>query len=146
MPQKRDRAFLIASLDRVAHPPEPTHAENPEPGFFGELEEWVPASTVVGPVLVDTRCDLRADGSTQTWHASQRPSTTVTGKTMGQWILSPGDYPFQLATEHALELQSFPSSYPVQGNRTEVGQQIGNAVPPRMAAAIVAALVPLTER
>lgn len=140
VPQRRARAFLIASLDRVAHPPEPTHAEDPEPGFFGELEPWATADTVLGPVMVDTRCDLRPDGTTQTWHASQRPSTTVTGKSMGQWICSPDTDPFQLLPEHALELQSFPSSYPVQGTRAQVGQQIGNAVPPALAAAVIGAL------
>jgi DNA (cytosine-5)-methyltransferase 1 len=140
VPQARHRAFLIACRDRVAAPPEPTHAEHPEPSFFGELEPWVTAGTVIGNVWVDTRCDLRPDGSTQTFWAPNRPATTITGKSMSQWIISPDDRPFTLLTEHALELQSFPSSYPVQGNRTQIGQQIGNAVPPTVAARIVAAV------
>lgn len=42
VPQTRQRAILIASLDRTAQPPAATHARNPEPTLFGdELAPWV---------------------------------------------------------------------------------------------------------
>jgi len=42
-------------------------------------------------------------------------------------------------------LQGMPSGYPWQGNRTQVASQIGNLIPPPLAAAIVAALTEPTE-
>lgn len=48
VPQTRTRAVLMASLDRVATPPEPTHAKDPAPGLFGTLEPWVTMADALG--------------------------------------------------------------------------------------------------
>lgn len=49
VPQTRERAFLLASLDRPALPPEPTHARAPEPSLFGHpLEPWVSMGEALG--------------------------------------------------------------------------------------------------
>lgn len=47
----------------------------------------------------------------------------------------------RLEVPHALVLQSFRPDYPVQGTKTDQFRQVGDAVPPLLAAHIVAALI-----
>jgi DNA (cytosine-5)-methyltransferase 1 len=132
VPQNRRRAILMASRIGPATPPVPTHERYPEPGLFGELESWVTASTVLGGVTVDTRCDQREDGTTQTFDATLRPATTLTTKSIGQW--QP-----RITIAQALELQSFRPDLRMVGGRMSQGRIIGNAVPPRLATHVVRA-------
>ncbi len=83
-----------------------------------------------------------------------RPATTVAGDPR---IAQPGhkkddanpDSPgrmegaVRVTEEEAAVLQSFPADYPWQGNKGKRFEQIGNAVPPQLAAAI---LLPLLDR
>ena len=134
-------------------------AGGPEP--FGNA-----ARQALRRYVVDTRRDQRPDGSTQTFDPTERPAVTFTGKSGEQWVYSrpattvcadprlsfPGHHDENarpLSVEHgaikltvgeALVLQSFPADYPVQGTKTKRFEQIGNAVPPRLAAAVVASL------
>ena len=41
-------------------------------------------------------------------------------------------------------LQGFPPDHPWQGNKTEVARQIGNAIPPPLAAAVLSAVLDLS--
>jgi DNA (cytosine-5)-methyltransferase 1 len=80
-----------------------------------------------------------------------RPSTTVTGDPR---IAEPGhkkdkDFPdspgrmenaVRVTLEEAAALQSFPPDYPFQGTKTKRFEQVGNAVPPLLARAVLAAL------
>lgn len=78
-----------------------------------------------------------------------RPATTVCGDPS---LGSPGHHDpnesgsqygpdsVKLTLTEALILQSFPPDYPVQGNKSERFTQVGNAVPPLLAAHVVSAL------
>lgn len=160
VPQTRQRAFLLASLDGPALPPEPTHGRAPEPGLFGTLAPWVtmgdaidvdghrapagdlrmdvptpdlwvdsPATTVTGDPRISPRCSHHDGGPPQSAGAVDLDDQATT------------DTPLRLTLAQALTLQTFPADYPVQGTKSEQFQQVGNAVPPRMAAAVLGALV-----
>lgn len=55
-------------------------------------------------------------------------------------LYPPEGDPIRLTVRDALILQGFDPNYPVQGSRSKQFEQIGNAVPPPLAAHIVAAL------
>lgn len=125
VPQTRERAFLLASLDRPALPPEPTHARDPQPSLFGpQLERWVsmrvagidddmPATTVTGDPRLSERCH----------HDTNQQNTGP-----------------RLTIQQASVLQTFPADYPWQGNKGDQFKQVGNAVPPLLAAQVLGAI------
>lgn len=79
-----------------------------------------------------------------------RPATTLTTDARGcpppghhdakvsasQW----GEGAIRLTVAEALVLQSFPADYPVQGTKTAAFRQVGNAIPPLLAARILEAV------
>jgi DNA (cytosine-5)-methyltransferase 1 len=85
--------------------------------------------------------------------AHERPSTTIVGsfrpdKVAAPGWRKPGDPPRQdtpdsvtIDVTEAGVLQSFPADYPWQGPRTRQFEQVGNAVPPRLAAHVLARLL-----
>jgi DNA (cytosine-5)-methyltransferase 1 len=118
VPQTRERAILMASLDRAAVPPTPTHSRSGAPAglFGGGLLPWVSMADALGWDGVDrpgkticgdrsprwaypgnettgwtlhTNRDQRANGDRQTV-AADRPAPAVTGKSGGQWVLRSG--------------------------------------------------------
>lgn len=212
VPQTRRRAILIASMDRAVAPPEPTHAEHPEPyGLFGPgRAPWVGMAQALGWAsghTVNTRGDRRTPGGnefpadgpswaltekTRSWalrnntqsNASVRgldePAGTLFFGARGNdvsWILRNGNQPnaaeraadepaptmtfghnaarvefhsdtdtVRITVVQAAVLQGFRPDYPWQGSRTKKFQQVGNAVPPLLAAHVVAAATGLTDR
>ncbi|MEU3445751.1 DNA cytosine methyltransferase [Streptomyces thermolilacinus] len=166
VPQTRRRAFLLASRTRPASPPEPTHAENPGPDtLFGPaLKPWVtmadalgwgytkrPAPTVTGggagsggaePLGNASRKAMRAAMADPRHWAWKRPAYTLSG-TVGHVGGKQTSGHLNLEPEEGARLQSFRKGYPFQGNKGQRSLQIGNAVPPLLATAVLHALLPV---
>lgn len=91
-----------------------------------------------------------ADNGYFRWIA-ERPATTVLGDSRlwapghkenasdppGKYQQRRGDQAMRLTVAQALALQSFPIDWPVAGTEHEVWRQVGNAVPPLLAAAVL---------
>lgn len=145
VPQTRRRAFLAASLDGPVALPAPTHRPYVKgvPRGQGDprLLPWVSMAAVMPdrPLFVavsnyGTGGDPKARGR----RASIVPAATVTGKVF-RTRLEDGrgrDLPRWTPSE-AGRLQGFPADYPWTGR--DLGQQIGNACPVQLGAAVLAA-------
>lgn len=138
VPQTRKRAVLVASLDRPADLPTPygdhmivaMQDALPERKGFRQRSNYSSGSSANG-----TSYTARGPGIRN----SDQPAFTITGKGFN-WLNSEGDRTTATPRDMAI-LQSFPSSYPWQGNITQQRQQIGNACPPLMAYAILNQLI-----
>lgn len=80
----------------------------------------------------------------------ERPATTVVGSFRPDILAGPGvdlsrprqerEGSVKITPTDALVLQSFPADYPLQGSKTKQFEQVGNAVPPELAAHVLAAV------
>lgn len=105
------------------------------------------------PRTLDQPAPTIAFGNASSGWAWERPSTTIVGSFRPDIVAAPGyrkpgDPPrqntpgsVQVTLEQAATLQSFPDGYPWQGSKGKRFQQVGNAVPPLLAQAILGALV-----
>lgn len=104
---------------------------------------------------------IAAESRNDSW-CGDRPATTVAcdpriqppGHKLNADDLAAGrdDYDGRAGTnavrvtvEQAAALQSFPDGYPWQGSRTKQFEQVGNAVPPLLALAVLSAALPTTQ-
>jgi DNA (cytosine-5)-methyltransferase 1 len=145
VPQTRSRAFLLASRTGPVRPPAPTHEESPSPHprlFDVGRPSWVTMAAALSWPPLDPSDELRR------W-CYERPATTVMGD---RRVFPPeGHHPEQgrgHASNRAVKvtpvelaaLQGFPPGYPFKGSAASVARQIGNAVPPALAAVCVRAV------
>lgn len=164
VPQTRRRAFLLASLDVQPVPPVPTHAK--DSGGLMPLERWVSMAEALGWGLPHRPCWTLSSGAEPIANAKncaklkcwawKRPATSVCadprvpepGYRGGRrdyeldpdYAVRSGDAAIRITLRDALILQSFPADYPVQGSKTKQFEQVGNAVPPRLAKHVLAAI------
>lgn len=155
--QTRSRAFLLASLERPVEPPEAVRAApGAEPTLFaGELPGWIPMCEALGwpadPTLEagfarrgDHRGPIVGGYRERDTRPITEPAQAITEKAR-DWTVSKrpvpdGQTPFRLGIEHALVLQSFPAGFEVIGARVRQFLQVGNAVPPLLAAHVLGAV------
>lgn len=95
------------------------------------------------------------DANAWTW---ERPSTTLVSSFRPDVVAGPGyrqagDGPRQdapgsisISISEAARLQAFPNGHPWQGSRTSIFRQVGNAVPPPVAAAVAGAALGIDWR
>lgn len=94
--------------------------------------------------------NVTANGTEKFKRPTEAPAPTLTSR-VDLWSVHDGrpgsGYPCQqdgairVTLEEAAVLQTFPSSYPFQGSRSKCFEQVGNAVPPVLAEAILSTLL-----
>jgi len=167
VPQVRERAFLIASRAHRVSRPEPTHYDPRKGGqLWGEPWVTMADALGWGmterpyftlPAAGGDRggADVGGSGARRALYAErdagrwvfERPATTVLadpclGRPGHKGRERGGEAHFavgsvRLKPWEAAVLQSFPRDYPFAGSATKAHQQIGNAVPPRLAAHVL---------
>ncbi|WP_457029150.1 DNA cytosine methyltransferase [Kitasatospora sp. P5_F3] len=145
VPQTRRRAVLIARLgDSPVSLPSPTHRGYrkgvPRDAGDTSLLPWRSMAEVVDrgvPFEVVSNYGTGGDPKARGRRTSSEPSATVTGKIFRNRIYSGGVEQERFDRFEAGRLQTFPGNYPWSGR--DIGQQIGNAVPPRLAMHILSA-------
>ncbi|WP_369023001.1 DNA cytosine methyltransferase [Nocardia cyriacigeorgica] len=146
IPQTRRRAILIARLGGAPIPLRPTHRKyrkgfGPSPEevdlptwksmgeALGRKDEFVVVSNYGTGGVPEARGERRHD----------EPAFTVTGKVSRNRFTINGQHVRNLTIDDAGILQTFPSDFPWSGK--DIAQQIGNAIPPRLAAHVLCTAV-----
>ncbi|GAA0946063.1 hypothetical protein GCM10009550_20340 [Actinocorallia libanotica] len=152
--QTRKRAFLAAHLERPVSMPAPTHsrfyAHDPERLDAGVCK-WVSMEEALadeglpayGGLYLRSNYGTGGDASRRGERLISQPSFAVTGKVgRNKWHgrLS-GNELRRVSHMEAGVFQSFPADYPWQGASGSQYQQIGNAAPPKLVAAVMRELV-----
>jgi len=148
VPQTRRRAILIARLDDDVSLPTPTHEAyrrgHPPQGAIG-LRPWVSMGEALArdaKFTVVSNYGSGGDPKNRGERTSEEPSATITGKVMRNRLRFGNGEWGRLTHHEAGRLQTFPYDFPWSGN--DIGQQIGNAIPPRLAAHVLAQALDMT--
>jgi len=159
--QDRPRAVLVGSSARKVALPPKTHGEVWGDDLFGgrllprvtmaQALGWGylqrPAPTVTGGGTATGGAEPFGNGSRKAMLAAmadprhwawKRPADTVSG-TVGHVGGKQAGGHLNLDPEEGAVLQTFPRDYPFQGTKGQRSRQIGDAVPPLLAAHVVAA-------
>lgn len=146
LPQTRRRAVLVARLGIPVSLPAPTHRPYRKgvPQHEGDpaLLPWVSMGEALNrqePFTVISNYGTGGDARNRGRRSSSEPAATVTGKISRFRIVDGGGREMPRFTHgEAGVLQGFPAGHPWSGN--DIAQQIGNACPVLLAAALVQAV------
>lgn len=144
VPQTRRRAILIARhADEKVSLPIPTHQSYRrgavDQGAL-ELRPWVSMGQALDrkdKFTVISNYGSGGDPRNRGQRHSDEPSATVTGKVRRNRLRLASGGEDRFSHAEAGRLQTFPHDYPWSGG--DIGQQIGNAIPPRLAVHVLAA-------
>ncbi|MBT0772318.1 DNA cytosine methyltransferase [Kineosporia sp. J2-2] len=143
VPQSRRRAVLLASRVRAVAAPEPVRSRY-DPRNPGRLDAGLESWLTIGDVLphrvgqtLRSNYGTGGDPAKRGLRRWDQPAATVTGKIdRFKW-----DGVEKVSVAEAAALQTFPATYPWHGERSgDIPQQIGDCVPPMLAAHCLAAL------
>ena len=145
VPQTRRRAVLVARLDGEARLPEPTHRPYrrgvPQHEGDARLLPWRSMADALphrGPFTVISNYGTGGDPKNRGRRTHREPAFTVTGKISRLRLVDPDGRELpRLTPSEAGLLQGFPADWPWSGN--DIAQQIGNACPVPLAAALAEA-------
>lgn len=150
VPQTRRRAVLLAALGHQPHLPSPTHRQYRKGALRAEGDRTLlPWNTLGGviprpvPFVVVSNYGSGGDPRARGRRDSESPAATVTGKISRNRLLDVNGRELErFSYDEAGRLQSFPRGFPWSGKN--VAQQIGNAIPPRLGAHVLAAALGCT--
>lgn len=150
VPQTRTRSAFIASLDKpVGQPPALRAKYKPGQSLMDlystnrGVRGWVPMAEALGVKSPAPGAYLRSNYGTGGVAANRghrtlhQPAPTITRKfNRNKWMLG-GEVLNAMTIREASLLQTLPADHPWQGDLTSVQLQIGNAIPPLLAKAIL---------
>lgn len=146
VPQHRKRLFVVASRTRrpiVVAPAREAHVAartvlDMDAGPWADTSTWCARTQAR---LREARAEFGADflvpyyGSETGGRSLDRPIGTLT--TVDRYAIVRGDRGRMLSVVEMLRLSSFPADYVLTGNRRDRVKQVGNCVPPRLAAHVI---------
>ncbi|WP_055693762.1 DNA cytosine methyltransferase [Streptomyces prasinopilosus] len=147
LPQTRRRAVLVARLGGPVALPEPSRRPYrrgiAQDAGDGRLAPWVSMGEALpdrGPFTVVSNYGTGGDPKNRGRRTSGEPAFTVTGKISRLRLVDPDGRELpRLSHSEAGRLQGFPADWPWSGG--DISQQIGNACPSPLAAALIEAAV-----
>ncbi|MBP2331263.1 DNA (cytosine-5)-methyltransferase 1 [Kibdelosporangium banguiense] len=131
VPSTRKRAILVAHRGRTVGPPTPTLGG---PASMAHALGWDGAELV-------SNYGTGGDAQRRGRRPMHMPAFTMTGKCGRNKWAWPDGTTRPLSIDEAAQLQSFRPNYPWHGGSTSQQQQVGDAVPPLLAAAILRPLI-----
>jgi DNA (cytosine-5)-methyltransferase 1 len=144
VPQTRRRAALVARRGALTGIPRTTH--QPWRRRLSEVESYLLPTVAMGDVLPDrgpftviSNYGTGGDPKNRGRRTSAEPAFTVTGKISRLRLIDPDGRELpRLTPSEAGRLQGFPADWPWSGG--DIPQQVGNACPVPLAAALVRAV------